>query len=48
MEEFEYELDKMRGHLMNQQNTASGTIEIMAQGVRKISDSIPVEKGGKT
>ena len=32
----------------NQQHTASRTIERMAQWVRKISDSTPVEKGGKT
>ena len=48
MEGIEHELDKMRGYLMKSQHTASGTIERMAQWVRKISDSTPVEKGGKT
>ena len=46
MEEFEHDLDKMRGHLMNQQHTASRTIERMAQGVRRISERTPIETGG--
>ena len=48
MEGIEHDLDKMRGYSMNYQHIASGTNERMAQGVRKTSDSTPVEKGGKT
>ena len=44
----EHELEMMGWYLMNQQHTASGTIERKAQRVRKIPDSTPVEKGGKT
>ena len=48
MEGIEHELDKMRGYLMKSQHNTSETLERMAQGVRKTSDSTPVEKGGKT
>ena len=47
MEGIEHDLDKMRGYSMNKQHIASGTKERMAQGVRKISDSTPVEKETK-
>jgi len=48
MEGIEHELEKMGCYLMKSQHTASGTIERMAQWVRRISDSSPVEEGGKT
>ena len=48
MERIEHDLDKMRILDENNNTLPPELLQKMAQGVRKISDSTPVEKGDKT